>query len=82
MSNIKDLKKRSEVRRKKLKLVYCGNDRKAQEEAETLFWLNAPIEAKFKAMEEFVRDELKRQGLTQYGPKLLRLTAIIRRSQG
>ena len=44
------------------------------------FWKNASVEAKHQAMKEFVAAELERQGLTEYGPKLLRLTSTFRKA--
>jgi hypothetical protein len=75
------LQERSAWRRKHLKLVYLGSDSAAREDAEADFWQTASDDAKHQAMAEFVRDELERLGLAEHGPKLLRLTATIRRPQ-
>jgi hypothetical protein len=78
---MKTLNERSEWRRKNLKLVYAGSNTEEREAAEVEFWRTASDDAKHQAMADFVHDELERFGLLEHGPKLLRLTATIRRPQ-
>lgn len=74
------IKKRSKWRSKNLSLVYLGRNMKDMDRENDKFWHNASIEAKHLAMRQFVLDELIRLGLETDGPKLLRLTSILRRA--
>ena len=71
-------KDRRAWRKKNLNLVYFGNSLSEMASANNKFWHNASVESKHQAMREFVHDELERLGMSEYGPKLLRLTATFR----
>jgi hypothetical protein len=73
-----NLKERRDWRTRNLKLVYFGNNPHEMLRSSDDFWRSADISAKHQAMKEFVQDELERTGMTEYGPKLLRLTSTFR----
>lgn len=70
---------RKNWRKKNLRLVYAGSNTKELHEAEIDFWKNATHLQKHEAMRQFVQDEMARLGLSEYGPKLLRLTSMLRK---
>jgi len=71
-------KQRKQWRQKNFRMVYFGSDIKEMQKAERDFWSSATPDQKHAAMRQFVADELERLGLSEYGPKLLRLTSMFR----
>jgi len=80
MLTVKNLPKKSKARRG-FKLIYFGNNLADRSMAETQFWIDATPAQKLEAMQQFLLEELNRQGLTQKdGQKLLRSTSFFRQA--
>jgi hypothetical protein len=67
-------------KRKKFKLVYCGASFAAAERAGLEFWRTASVKAKAQAMRELVEQAAMMKGIPAHALRLLRSTAIIKRS--